>query len=102
MLSPLNWSAALLDLCIDDLLRGRDWSQRLPADREPRVEIEELMEVAVVVRHLAAATAGIEQPARHRLWSRIRRDVRPVSKLRAFAFYRLPYLPPLWIRPEAC
>ena len=102
MLSPLNSSAALLDHCIDDLLNGRDWSQRLPADPKTRAEIDQLMEVAVVVRNLAAATAGIEQPTKHRLWSRIKRDARPASRLRAVAFYRLPYLPPLWIRPEAC
>lgn len=102
MLSPLNSSAALLDHCIDDLLNGRDWSQRLPAEPKQRVEIDRLMEVAVVVRHIAAATAGVEKPRKQRLWSRISRGVRPASKLRAIAFYRLPYLPPLWIRPEAC
>ena len=26
----------------------------------------------------------------------------PRNFLRQIAFYRLPYLPPLWIRPEAC
>lgn len=102
MPSQAEPAAVLLDHCIDDLLKGRDWSQRLSKDEPDRGRLHELMHVAAAVHRAASTTPRIEKPARVRLWSRVTRESRATSRLRAIAFYRLPYLPPLWIRPEAC
>lgn len=92
-----------LDQCIDELLAGRDWQSRLPDEPNQRREIVALMDVARHVLHLAALTTRIQPAQSARIW----RAVKPGSgtrrgRMRAIAFYRLPYLPPLWIRPQAC
>lgn len=102
MPSQAEPTATLLDHCIDDLLDGRDWNRRLPSEPSARARLSELMEAAVAVYEAAASTPRMESPRRARLWSRIARNSKTISRLRAIAFYRLPYLPPLWIRPEAC
>ena len=92
----------LLDHCIDDLLDGRDWSRRLPSEPPVRTRLSQLMQVAVLVHQVSLTTPKLEERRRFRLWSRVVRDSKPANRLRAIALYRLPYLPPLWIRPEAC
>lgn len=102
MRSQADSAATLLDHCIDDLLDGRDWSRRLPGDANQRTHMAQLMEVAVIILRAAERTPRVESARRLKLWSRIAQHSRPASRLRAIALYRLPYLPPLWIRPEAC
>lgn len=92
-----------LDRCIDELLAGGDWQSRLPDEAEQRKEIAALMDVARHVLRLAAMTGRIQPAQTARIWQSVkpqpgsRRD-----RMRAIALYRLPYLPPLWIRPQAC
>ena len=93
---------AALDLCIDELLAGNDWLLVLPVDAAQRRELSALMEVARQLVRVAAATAPIHAAQRARIWRRVEERSFKGNWLKAIAFYRLPYLPPLWIRPEAC
>lgn len=102
MPSQAETSVGLLDECIDDLLDGRDWKRRLPSQQPERVRLAQLMAVAVALREAATATPALQAQRRLRLWSRVVAHAKSGSRLRAIALYRLPYLPPLWIRPEAC
>jgi hypothetical protein len=98
-----NQPEAVLDSCIDDMLAGRDWSASLPQEEKLRAEVLGLMEVALKVVHLAAITASIEPAQKRRVWRKVERDTSiRQSRIRSIALYRLPLLPPLWIRPEAC
>ena len=87
-----------LDECIDVLLAGGAWEGVLPAEEQVRREVSGLMAVAQQLLRFARATAAPAAEQRVRVWRRVR-DGR--SLIRRIAFYRLPYLPPLWIRPEA-
>ena len=90
----------LLDRCIDALLAGAAWESALPAEARARKDLTALMEVAERLHELAGHTAGLERPRKEHLWRRIAMARRGLG--RRIALYRLPYLPPLWIRPEAC
>jgi len=60
------------------------------------------MEVALQLVRSATLTAPIQAAQRARIWRRVEQKGHVGGRLRAIALYRLPYLPPLWIRPEAC
>jgi hypothetical protein len=90
----------LLDRCIDQLLAGEPWQGALPAESRARTEITGLMDVAERLHNLAGHTTGLERPRKEHLWRRIATARRGL--VRRIALHRLPYLPPLWIRPEAC
>ncbi len=96
---PETTRAVHLDTCLDNLFAGAACSE-CPADSEAeRLELMALVRVAEGLRQLASATPG-PGPAQRR---RIRRRLEaPRSIIRQIAYYRLPYLPPLWIRREAC
>lgn len=89
-----------LDRCIDRLLAGESWERALPPDPVVRGEVASLMEVAEDLHDLAGHTSHLRPERRERLWRRVSGSRRGL--IRRIAFYRLPYLPPLWIRPEAC
>ena len=87
---------ALLDDCIDRLIDGKAWDDLLPEDH--RVEVGGLMNVATIVLAFARGVSGPPGRARKAVWERVKNRR---SLLRTIAFYRLPYLPPLWLKPEA-
>lgn len=89
-----------LDRCIDRLLAGEAWERSLPADPVVREEVASLMEVAEDLHDLAGRTTHLRTARKERIWRRVSGSRRGL--IRRIAFYRLPYLPPLWIRPEAC
>ncbi len=89
-----------LDRCVDRLLAGEAWERVLPADPVVREEMASLMDVAEDLRVLAGHTTHLKTARKERIWRRVSISRRGV--IRRIAFYRLPYLPPLWIRPEAC
>ncbi|MGE3076114.1 MAG: hypothetical protein AB7N24_09555 [Dehalococcoidia bacterium] len=92
-----------LDVCLDALLAGQDWTWDLPANGTDRAAVASLMEVAIEVLRVAQLSAQIETARRVRLWQRIANQTsQKQGRLRSIALHRLPYLPPLWIRPEAC
>ena len=97
--SPDTDEYALLDDCLDLMMQGRAWEEIVQGDDPTHDEIRRLMGVALGILHLARATPGADVECRRRIWNRAN-SVRGV--IRRIAFYRLPYLPPLWIRPEAC
>lgn len=88
-----------LDECIDRLIAGESWAGDLPAQQPERDQVAGLMRVAerivILARETAPPAVGQRQRIRRRLEG-------PRSIIRQIAFYRLPYLPPLWIKPEAC
>ena len=88
---------AALDQCIERMLAGEPWQSRVPEGADH--EVFALMGVAERIYAVARVTAAPEVSKRQRIRNRL--GVRP-SLLRQIAFYRLPYLPALWIRPEAC
>ncbi len=88
---------AALDKCIDRMLAGDRWEANVPDAADD--EVLELMAVAERIYAVARVTAAPEVTRRHRIRNRIGA---PRNLLRQIAFYRLPYLPALWIRPEAC
>jgi hypothetical protein len=90
----------VLDRCIDRLLAGEAWEPTLPADPVVREEVASLMEVAEDLQVLAGRATHLRPARKERIWHRVSSSRRGV--IRRIAFYRLPYLPPLWIRPEAC
>jgi hypothetical protein len=90
----------VLDHCIDRLLAGASWEGALPAEPRARTELAALMDVAEQLHELASHTAPLQRPRKERLWRRI--AVARRGLVRRIALHRLPYLPPLWIRPEAC
>jgi hypothetical protein len=89
---------AALDACIDALLAGADWHPYLPAGDADRAEVLRLVAVAerlvATASLLPCADASWKQATWRKLTSKF-------SIIRTIAFYRLPYLPPLWIKPEA-
>ncbi|MGE0598648.1 MAG: hypothetical protein AB7J35_02320 [Dehalococcoidia bacterium] len=92
-----------LDVCLDCLLAGKDWNENLPGGAAERAVVASLMEVAVEVLRIAQLSTRTESARRRRIWQRVAsQTTQKQSRLRSIAFYRLPYLPPLWIRPEAC
>jgi hypothetical protein len=91
---------AALDRCIDRLMAGEAWEHALPGDLVARGEVASLMEVAVDLHDLAGRTSHLHTERKERIWRRVSGSRRGL--IRRIAFYRLPYLPPLWIRPEAC
>lgn len=88
---------AALDQCIERMLAGEPWQANVPEGADD--EVFQLMAVAERIYAVAGVTAAPEASRRLRIRKRL--DA-PRSLLRQIAFYRLPYLPPLWIRPEAC
>lgn len=89
-----------LDRCIDRLLAGEPWDRALPPDPILRGEVASLMEVAEDLHDLAGRTVHLRTARKERIWRRVSGSRQGL--IRRIAFYRLPYLPPLWIRPEAC
>ena len=94
---PVPWEA-LLDDCIDRLVDGRPWDDLLTGDNRQRAEVNGLMNVATLVLAFARGVSGPPARARKAVWERVKNRR---SLLRTIAFYRLPYLPPLWLKPEA-
>ena len=74
------------------------WDLEVP-DGAGADEVFALMAVAERIHAVARVAAAPEATRRQR---RFKRLDSPRNLLRQIAFYRLPYLPPLWIRPEAC
>ena len=96
---PESTKAIHLDRCIDRMLLGGN-CEECPAESEAeRMELMALVQVAEALRNLGRTTAGLEATQRQRIRRRLER---PRNIIRQIAFYRLPYLPPLWIKPEAC
>ncbi len=92
-----------LDACVDDLIAGTDWKANLPSNADERNQVASLMDIAAEVFRIAQLSTQIESVRRNRIWRRVEsQTTQKQGRLRAIAFYRLPYLPPLWIRPEAC
>ncbi len=100
MSRPESTREVLLDRCIDHLLAGASWESALPAEPRVRNELTALMDVAERLHELAGHTARLQRPRKEQLWQRIATARRGL--VRRIALHRLPYLPPLWIRPEAC
>jgi hypothetical protein len=88
-----------LDACIDRLLAGKTWADVLPADDNDRTEITGLMAVARRLFDFGHQLPEPEREKRRQVWNRVNRGRGIVRRV---AFYRFPYLPPLWIRPKAC
>ena len=88
-----------LDQCIDALLAGADWAALLPAQEPARGDVNSLVGVAERLFAAAKVMPSPRQTWKQATWQRLNSLL---SVIRAVAFYRLPYLPPLWIRPEAC
>ena len=91
---------AALDRCIDELLAGADWEAVLPAEPTIRQEVTTLVPVARALLALAGRSGNLTRARKERIWERVSQS--RIGLIRRIAFYRLPYLPPLWIRPEAC
>jgi hypothetical protein len=89
---------ATLDKCIDRLVAGQDWHD-LVDKHEDEAEVHRLMEVAHGLLLLAGHATGLDRHGRDRIRRRIRTTQ---SMIRRVLFYRIPYLPPLWLKPEAC
>ena len=91
---------AALDICIDELLAGADWEAALPTEPAVRQEVLHLLPVARALLALAGRSGQLTRARKERIWERVSQS--RTGLLRRIAFYRLPYLPPLWIKPEAC
>ena len=83
-----------LDEQVDQLLADEPFAHTSDPD------LRALLGAAARLSSLAAATPTAPAATRRKVWDRVAHN-KGTSKLRAIAFYRLPYLPPLWIRPEA-
>ena len=94
---PESEKEAILDRCIARMLVGERWQSSVPESADD--EIFALMDVAERIHAIARVTAAPETSRRQRMRNRLEA---PRSLLRQIAFYRLPYLPPLWIKREAC
>ena len=94
---PESEKEAILDRCIERMLDGERWEAYVPDGADD--EVFALMDVAARIYALARVTAAPETSRRQRIRNRLEA---PRSLLRQIAFYRLPYLPPLWIKREAC
>ena len=94
---PESEKEAILDRCIERMLVGERWEAYVPDGADD--EIFALMDVAERIHAIARVTAAPETSRRQRIRNRLEA---PRSLLRQIAFYRLPYLPPLWIKREAC
>ena len=88
---------AVLERCIERMLDGQRWDLDVPEGTDE--EVFALMAVAERIHAAARVTAAPETSRRQRIRNRLEA---PRSLLRQIALYRLPYLPALWIRPEAC
>ena len=88
---------AILERCIERMLVGERWEAYVPDGADD--EIFALMAVAERIHAVARVTAAPETSRRQRIRNRLEA---PRSLLRQIAFYRLPYLPPLWIKRGAC
>ncbi len=88
-----------LDACIDALLEGADWSRFLPTEEIDRIDVATLMTVAEQLLAAATDAPKLEAAGKNRMWQRV---AARFSLIRSLALHRLPLLPPLWIRPEAC
>ncbi len=86
-----------LDQCVDRLVAGQDW--RDLAEGEHAEELHSLMDVAAGLLHLASQVTRLDRRGRERIRSRVRNAQ---STIRRILFYRIPFLPPLWLKPEAC
>lgn len=91
---------AALDRCIDELLAGSDWESVLPTEPAIREQVATLVPVARALLALAGRSGDLTRARKERIWGRVSQS--RMGLIRRIAFYRLPYLPPLWIRPEAC
>lgn len=91
---------AALDRCIDELLAGADWEAVLPKEPAIRQEVASLVPIARALVALAGRSGQLTRARKERIWERVS-HVR-TGLIRRIVFYRLPYLPPLWIKPEAC
>ena len=94
---PESEKEAILDRCIERMLDGERWDLDEPEGTDE--EVFALMAVAERIHAAARVTAAPETSRRQRIRNRLEA---PRSLLRQIAFYRLPYLPPLWIKREAC
>jgi hypothetical protein len=90
---------ATLDHCIDRLVAGEDWRDLVDERRPESTEVTHLMEVAHGLLLLASHATGLDRRGRDRVRRRIRTTH---SMIRRILFYRIPCLPPLWLKPEAC
>ena len=71
----------LLDLCIEEMLQGRDWEHSVPP--AAAVELEPLMLIAKELQHGRDATKlGVDQESR--IWARISQAVRLPARLRTW------------------
>lgn len=96
---PEMTKAVHLDSCIERVLEGGTCGE-CPAESEAeRMELKALVYVAEALRDLGRTTAAPEAARRKRIR---RRYEGTKGVIRQIAFYRLPHLPPLWIKPEAC
>ena len=84
-----------LDHQVDRLVAGKSAVSYGDAD------LRALVATAQLLSSLAATIPAAKPSTRLRTWHRLF-ESKGASKVRAVALYRLPYLPPLWIRPEAC
>ena len=94
---PESKKEAVLDGCVDRMLAGERWESSLPDGGDE--EVSALMAVAERISALSRVTAAPEISRRQRIRKRVEN---PRNLLRQIALYRLPYLPPLWIKREAC
>ncbi len=99
---PAQSEEVVLDQCIELLLAGRDWEAALPPDARHATEVRDLMAVAQRLARVAHQALHVHETQRRRIWNRVEsRMPERRSLAKRIAFYRLPYLPALWIRPEA-
>lgn len=88
-----------LDQCIDRLVAGQDWRDLVDERDERTHEVHGLMDVAQGLLLLAGHATGLDRRGRDRIRRRI---TTTQSMIRRILFYRIPHLPPLWLKPEAC
>jgi len=83
-----------LDQQVDRLIAGK------PAVSYGDADLRALVATAQLLSRLAATIPASKPSTRLNIWRGLF-ESKGASQIRAIAFYRLPYLPPLWIRPEA-
>jgi hypothetical protein len=99
---PAQSEEVVLDQCIELLFAGRDWEAALPQDGRFARELREMMAVAAQLARIARLAPHLQEAQRRRIWNRIESRIpERRSVVKRIALYRLPYLPALWIRPEA-
>jgi hypothetical protein len=84
-----------LDHCIDRLVAGEDWQEL--AEGQHAEELHSLMDVATGLVLLAGHVTRLDRAGRARIRSRVRSTE---GLMRRVLFYRIPFLPPLWLKPE--